>query len=482
MMIAETGHRTSHSRNGVAVGPAGRHHRGRRTITPFKNGNAFPTMLFAETEVDPWAVGRIEIASWPKADVIIGNPPFLDARKMTMEHGKLYVSHLERLYPGISRRADYCTYWIRRAHDHLPKCERSNPIAGRAGLVGTQNIRNNEAREGGLDYVVQTGTIVEAVENEPWSGEANVHVSIVNWMNTKDSRLAPGKRRLWRKVEPPPERNKIRKRGDGPASKEFELNVRECKFINSALSDEVDVSGAILLSCNRVPKRCFEGQQPDKGFRISQAERDKIIRGAPKAKDVLFPYMNGTSLLTHRFSENMEYLIDFGSRDILSASEFPALLDMIRIRVLPDWQSNARTEKTNTGKRTGEHQRRVDTWWLLKRPRGDLIKAVRSAKRYVACSRVMKRPIFVFLSSRWRPDSSLTAFTFNDDYSFGVLQSNVHWLWFAAFQARADFRYTPESSSIRFLAQSLRQTCSVSGSRGRMCDVRDTALSKTKGG
>lgn len=104
-------------------------------------------------------------AQWPKADVIIGNPPFLDARKMTMEHGREYVGKLEKQYPEVPRRADLCTYWFRRAADHLPPCTAADPAAGRAGLVGTQNIRNNESREGGLDHVVKTSTIVEAVEN-----------------------------------------------------------------------------------------------------------------------------------------------------------------------------------------------------------------------------------------------------------------------------------------------------------------------------
>ena len=81
-------------------------------------------------------------------------------------------------------------------------CESDDPVSGRAGLVGTQNIRNNKSRVGGLDYVTKSGTVIEAVDNQPWSGEANVHVSIVNWAKTKDDKLLPGKRRLWQKVEP----------------------------------------------------------------------------------------------------------------------------------------------------------------------------------------------------------------------------------------------------------------------------------------
>jgi hypothetical protein len=64
-------------------------------------------------------------------------------------------------------------------------------LFGGAGLVGTQNIRNNQSRVGGLDHIVAAGTIVEAVENMPWSGEANVHVSIANWVkNVKVSKPA----------------------------------------------------------------------------------------------------------------------------------------------------------------------------------------------------------------------------------------------------------------------------------------------------
>ena len=119
---------------------------------------------------------------WPQADVIIGNPPFLGAKRLKPEHGPDYVNAVRKLYPEVPGMADYCVYWFNRAHHHLPDCTPERPERGRAGLVGTQNIRNNKSREGGLDHIVKSGTIVEAVDNQPWSGEANVHVSIANWV------------------------------------------------------------------------------------------------------------------------------------------------------------------------------------------------------------------------------------------------------------------------------------------------------------
>ena len=128
---------------------------------------------------------------WPAADIIIGNPPFLGAKRLKPERGADYVNKVRKAYPDVPGMADYCVYWFRRAHDHLAPCTAANWHAGRAGLVGTQNIRNNQSRVGGLDHIVASGTIVEAVENMPWSGEANVHVSIANWVKNVKVTKAP---------------------------------------------------------------------------------------------------------------------------------------------------------------------------------------------------------------------------------------------------------------------------------------------------
>jgi type II restriction/modification system DNA methylase subunit YeeA len=77
--------------------------------------------------------------------------------------------------------ADYCVYWIYLAHKKLRD-------GCRAGLVGTNTIRQNQSRESGLDYVVSNGgTITEAVSTQVWSGDAQVHVSIVNWVKGEDA-------------------------------------------------------------------------------------------------------------------------------------------------------------------------------------------------------------------------------------------------------------------------------------------------------
>ncbi len=268
----------------------------------------------------------------------------------------------------------------------------------------------------------------------------------------------------------------------------YELDFRETGYINSALSDEVSVANAKVLSCNRSPKRCFEGQQPGhKGFRINKADYVKLVKANRDSKAVLYPYLIGTSLLTDRFATRPEYIVDFGQQDLLSASHYNDALEVVRERVLEKWTDNATKERKTSGKSTGEHQRRLETWWKLKRGRGDLINGISQLKRYIACSRVTKRPIFQFVSSEFRPDSSLTAFTLADDYSFGVLQSNTHWQWFISKCSKLTerFRYTPESVFDTFPWPQTPSATEIKAVAAAGCEVRrirDEAFTKIKGG
>ena len=58
-----------------------------------------------------------------------------------------------------------------------------------------------------------------------------------------------------------------------------------------------------------------------------------------------------------------------------------------------------------------------------------------------------KRPIFEFLCDSFRPSNALKAFLFADDYSFGIIQSGVHFEWFKARCSTLEerFRYTPDT-------------------------------------
>ena len=427
-------------------------------------------------------------AQWPKADVIIGNPPFLGAKLLKPERGPDYVNAVRRAYPEVPGMADYCVYWFRKACDQLPVCTADDPVAGRAGLVGTQNIRNNQSRVGGLDHVVKTATIVEAVDNQPWSGEANVHVSIANWVKTKDSLLLPSRRRLWHK-------SKLRIGTSLLGFKDtdqsrYDPDFTDCVIINSALSNEEDLSKSSALKCNTAPQRCFTGQMiGHEGFLVGQSQANSLTIHSDRSEhssNIIFPYLNGREFLTGEGTTD-RFVIDFGQRDQFEAARHESAFEWVRQSVLPDRERKVKEGKAEDGTARPHHKQFLIRWWQLSFSRPELISQIERSARFIVCSRVTKRPIFVFVSPLIRPGDALSCFTFDDDYSFGILQSNPHWQWFIAKCSKLTerFRYSPESIFDTFpwpQSPAVAQIDAVAAAGREVRRVRADALTKIKGG
>jgi hypothetical protein len=104
-----------------------------------------------------------------------------------------------------------------------------------------------------------------------------------------------------------------------------------------------------------------------------------------------------------------------------------------------------------------------------------MLKAIRRFDRYVVCVRVTKRPIFEFISSKINPNDALIVFPYDDDYSFGILQSGIHWEWFInrCSTLKADFRYTSNTVFDTF-------PWPQSPSKGAIAEVADAAVELRK--
>ena len=358
---------------------------------------------------------------WPKADAIIGNPPYLGSRFLAQEHGYEYARKVHARFPDVPKMADFCTHWFRLAHDALPS-------GGRAGLVGTNTIRQNESREASLDYIVENGGVItEAIATQVWSGDAAVHVSIVNWVKGN----GPGAKRLTTQV------------GDKASDP---WKVEEVEIISPTLSNTTDVSSALALAANQKPKAVYVGQYPfHEGFLLTPDEAAAMIHAEPKSREVLFPYMIGRDLVEE--GGPTRWSIDFGQNDIFFARGYPLAFERVKVRVMPDVVAHAEAEKAKTGKATTRWTRVAQRWWQFRDYQPGTIAAIKTLPRYVAVSRVTKRPIFEFVSSAIRPDNALVVFPFADDYSFGILSSGVHFAWFKArcSTLKGDFRYTSDT-------------------------------------
>jgi type II restriction/modification system DNA methylase subunit YeeA len=286
---------------------------------------------------------------WPAANAIIGNPPYQSKNKIKAELGQEYVERVRSAYPDVPGRADYCVYWFRRAHDELPE-------GARAGLVGTNTIRQNYSREGGTDYIVQNGGVItEAVSTQVWSGTAIVHVSIVNWL--KGSQV--GKRLLFTQV------------GD---QRDSPWDLVELDHINAALSPKTDVTGAVPLRANEDSETSYQGQtHGNAGFLLTSAQASIMSRDE-SSESVIFPYLTGDEMIGNVDPSPDRYVIDLNRcSDVLSARRHIAAFKHLREHVMPDIIASAETERRETGRDTGPRQSHARHWWRFWRARIKLL-------------------------------------------------------------------------------------------------------------
>jgi hypothetical protein len=141
------------------------------------------------------------------------------------------------------------------------------------------------------------------------------------------------------------------------------------------------------------------------------------------------------------------WVIDFGKRTMLDAMRYGRAFERVKEQVMPTVLAKAQSERETTGKASTRWTRLAERWWQFRDYQPGTMAAIATLPRYIGCSRVTKRPIFEFISNSIHPDNTVVVFPFADDYSFGILQSGLHWAWFTArcSTLKGDFRYTSDT-------------------------------------
>lgn len=335
-------------------------------------------------------------AEWPRADVIVGNPPFLGAKMMNRKLGKEYTSRLRKAYsPRLKGFSDLVCYWFERSRTELLKRR-----VRRVGLVATSSIRGGTNRPV-LDSINRSARIYDAWSEQPWVLDgASVEVSLVCFERSDDS--SPSAAFL-----------------DGIA----------VENINPDLTTGLDVTRAEIQSQNEGAS--FLGIQTtgphdvDGAFARHLMVSPRNPNGETNAS-ILKPYWNGDDL-TGRPRDR--WLIDYPlGLSEGRAAEYEAAFNYLQnARYNPDDSEDLRT--LPQARATVRDKHAQVRWWEPYWPRPEMRATIAALPRYIVTAETAQYRLFVWLAMPTLPDKNLIVVARSDDCTFGILQSRVHEIW-----------------------------------------------------
>lgn len=328
-------------------------------------------------------------APWPKADSIVGNPPFLGNKGMIRTLGEDYTDRLRTAFKGrLPAGVDLVCYWFELARQAIAEGHSTH-----VAMVATQSIRKGASRVA-LDRVQKDATIFEAWSDEPWTVDgADVRVSLLAFSR---SYLGP-----------------------------FKLDGKIVTSIHADLSSGgVDLTKAHPLRENQ--RICFQGTTKGGDFDIAPGIARQWLKDAPNANgrpnaDVVKPWRNALDIVRR---PGDGWIIDFGATMTAEEASFYASPFAHVVKKVKPHRDTVRRDAYRLN------------WWRHVEPRPGLRRALQPLSRYIATPRVAKHRIFVWLDKSVLPDSRVYAIARDDDVCFGILHSRFHEAWALAQGSR----------------------------------------------
>jgi hypothetical protein len=299
------------------------------------------------------------------------------------------VEALRSTYRNVPDSADYVMYWWYRAAREVAE---GRTI--RAGLITTNTITQRQNRVVITDAAERGACVTWAVADHPW---------------TDDAEGAAVRVAMTVLAQQPQRAVLVKVNDDAEVTGEIVL-----PSLNPDLTAHADVAGAAggPLLANR-------GISSDgvklhgKGFILQEEEAKELIALDPKHTEIIHRYRNGRDI-AHR--PRNAYVIDFGLRTDEEVREYPVLYDLVRDRVRPGRDANARAAYR-------------DYWWRFGEPRREWRAALVGLRRYVATVDTAKYRFFTFVDSGTVSDDKLVCIASDDAFHLGVLSSMIHVMW-----------------------------------------------------
>lgn len=360
-------------------------------------------------ELIPDETGRAKVyryhnprkAKWPKADYIVGNPPFIGNKRIRLALGDGYVDAIREAYTGeVSGSVDFVMYWW-----HLAAHEVREERAKRFGFITTNSLRqtfNRGVLETHLADTKSPISIKFAIPDHPWVDNADgaaVRISMTVCVagDSAGSILQVAKE-----------------------SKSKKDDVREIQYsegtgkIFADLSVGADVSSAVTLKANEgISSR---GVIPvGSGFIVTPEQAEELGLGkVPNLEKHIRFYQNGRDM--NQRSRGMMIIDLFGLSIDQVRDQFPSVYQWVLERVKPERDQN-------------RAERRRRNWWIFGDPAAQWRTMSEGLPSYITTTYVSKHRFFSFLRSSILPDDGLVSIAISQPEVLGVLSSRLHASW-----------------------------------------------------
>lgn len=332
-------------------------------------------------------------ASWPEADFIIGNPPFIGNKRMREALGDGYVDALRSIHTLIPNSIDFVLYWW-----HLSAVLLQNKRVRRFGLVTTNSIGqslNRKAITPFLENLKKPISIIFATPDSPWSkARGGAAVRIAMTVCAKGNVIGKLDKLIHESSTDSDTPKLIFNSQNGKISSQLNIGADITKSRSLLSNDNLSHQGVILVGT---------------GFRISPDEARKIGPN-PFVKK----YRIGRDL-TQREVE--KYVIDLnGIEDFNTSNITEEIRGIILDRVKPKRLQN-------------DDKKFREEWWKWGRRRPEIDSLKKGAKRYIATCRTSKHRNFIFLDSEIVPDAKIVFIGLHDAFWLATLSSIIHLTW-----------------------------------------------------
>jgi type I restriction-modification system DNA methylase subunit len=334
-------------------------------------------------------------------DAILGNPPYMGKVTTAASNGKEYIKILQQKWTHAHGQSDICAFFFLQTANILRK-------QGCFGLIATNSIGQGNTRQTGLQHMICTSEIelYNVTTNMIWPVPgAIVSVSIIHGIQGE-----------WKKGQ------------------KF-IDGEEVLWINSELRGLPELPNVISIQKNAYLS--FQGtivNCTSPGFVLQQSEFHQLLAKNASYKDCIQPYMGGLELNSSPTLDFSRYIINFTSKTLEQAKQYPDLFLHVKEHVFSIRQSQNKISNR-------------DFWWLYEAPRPNLYQAIGLLQRCLCCSAVSKYLLFGFQPTSQIFSHALILFAFDDYKSFAILQSQVHEFWarMMGSSMKNDPRYTPSS-------------------------------------